>query len=421
MAALERALSRVRQLPPLVHSREVDSLQSMLADACVGKAFVLQGGDCAERFLDCNQKAIENKFKILLQMSLVIIWYSGLPVIKMARMAGQFAKPRSSSHETLPDGSKVYSFKGDNVNGFDPSDRIPDPERLVSAYFHSAATLNFLRGMISGGVADLHSAGEWKLDNVLSQETRQEYEQIVGHLLDGIKFLHAINADQTDAFKSISLFTGHEGLLLPYEEALTSKIADKYYNLGSHFLWIGDRTREVNGAHIEYFRGITNPIGLKCGPSMNVENLRELLPILNPNKVPGHLSIITRYGASKVRNLLPAHIRAVKQSGIPVVWICDPCHGNGIVTENGVKTRNFKDISTEISETFAVHEEEGSILGGVHLELTGEDVTECIGGSEELESEHLSRKYETFCDPRLNYTQSLDIAILISKLLKKHK
>jgi len=388
--------------------------------ASEGKSFLLQGGDCAERFLDCNQEAIESKFKILLQMSLIIIWRACLPVVRVARMAGQFAKPRTSAHETLPDGTKVFSFKGDNVNGFDPNDREPNPDRLVSAYFHSAATLNYLRSMIAGGVADLHSAPLWKFSNILKEETRREYERVVSQLLEGLNFLKTINADQTDSFKSVSLFTSHEGLLLPYEEALTSKVKDNYYNLGAHFLWIGDRTRDLNGAHIEYFRGISNPIGLKCGPTMTSEDLQKLVQILNPNKEGGRLSIITRYGVSKVKEKLPDHIRAVRSTNIPVLWVCDPCHGNGITTETGVKTRNIADITSEIEMTIKIHKAEGSILGGVHLELTGEDVTECIGGSEELQSHHLATKYETFCDPRLNYTQSLDVAFLIAALLRQN-
>jgi 3-deoxy-7-phosphoheptulonate synthase len=397
----------------------VNDLKRKLADASEGKCFLLQGGDCAERFMDCTQTAIENKFKILLQMSLIVIWRAGIPVIRLARMAGQFAKPRSSTYETLSDGTEVYSFKGDNVNGFDSADREPDPNRLVRAYFHSAATLNYARGMISGGVADLHAAAEWKLTNVLKEETRREYEDVVSHLLEGMNFLKAIHADETDSFKSVSLFTSHEGLLLPYEEALTTRVGDKHFNLGAHFLWIGDRTREINGAHVEYFKGISNPIGIKCGPTMSCEELTRLLPILNPDKEPGRLTIITRYGVSKVQELLAKHIRAVKATGIPVLWVCDPCHGNGIVTESGIKTRNIADIMSELTSAFNVHSEEGTILGGVHLELTGEDVTECIGGSEELASHQLTTKYETFCDPRLNYTQSLDVAFLIAKLLRQ--
>jgi len=314
---------------------------------------------------------------------------------------------------------KYFLFKGDNVNGFDSNDREPNPERLVSAYFHSAATLNYLRSMIAGGVADLHSAPGWKFSNILKEETRQDYERVVSQLLEGLNFLKTINADQTDSFKSVSLFTSHEGLLLPYEEALTSKVKENYYNLGAHFLWIGDRTRDLNGAHIEYFKGISNPIGLKCGPTMPSEELQKLVHILNPNKEGGRLTIITRYGVSKVKEKLPDHIRAVRSTNIPVLWVCDPCHGNGIMTETGIKTRNIADIMAEIEMTIKIHKDEGSILGGVHLELTGEDVTECIGGSEELQSHHLSTKYETFCDPRLNYTQSIDVAFLIASLLRQ--
>jgi 3-deoxy-7-phosphoheptulonate synthase len=272
--------------------------------------------------------------------------------------------------------------------------------------------------MIAGGVADLHSAPEWNFSNILKEETRREYEGVISHLLEGMNFLKAINADQTDSFKTISLFTSHEGLLLSYEEALTSKVRDKYYNLGAHFLWIGDRTRDLNGAHIEYFRGISNPIGIKCGPTMTSEELQKLVFILNPNKEAGRLTIITRYGVTKVKQLLPEHIRAVRATNVPVLWVCDPCHGNGIVL-HGIKTRNIADIFSEIEMTFNIHKVEGTILGGVHLELTGEDVTECIGGSGELESRHLSSKYETFCDPRLNYTQSLDVAFLVANLLRK--
>jgi len=275
--------------------------------------------------------------------------------------------------------------------------------------------------MSAGGVADLHSAPGWKFSNILKEETRKEYEGVVSQLLEGLKFLNAINADQTESFRSVSLFTSHEGLLLCYEEALTSKVKDKYYNLGAHFLWIGDRTRDLNGAHIEYFRGIANPIGIKCGPTMTIEDLTKLVKVLNPDSEPGRLTIITRYGVSKVKELLREHIRAVKLTNIPVLWVCDPCHGNGILTDNGIKTRNIADIMSEIEMTIKIHKEEGSILGGIHLELTGEDVTECIGGSEELQSYHLSTKYETFCDPRLNYTQSLDVAFLVANLLKKRE
>lgn len=419
--ALHLALAKVHALPPLVHYKEVDRLKATLADACNGKVFLLQGGDCAERFIDCTKVAIENKFKILLQMSLIIIWCAHIPVVRVARMAGQFAKPRTSTYEKLADGSQVYSFKGDNINGFDVSERVPDPNRLVQAYFHSAATLNYLRGMIAGGVADLHSARDWNLENVVSQQARKDYTEVIDSLQTGLEFMNAIHVSSPEVFRNVDLYTSHEGLVLAYEEALTEDIKGEFYNLGAHFLWIGDRTRQLNGAHVEYFKGIANPIGIKVGPSMKTEELVQLVQVLNPKHEPGRLTIITRYGAAQVRQMLPAHIQAVKTTGIPVVWCCDPCHGNGRVTESGVKTRRFEDIVEEIVATFEVHRANGSTLGGLHLELTGEDVTECVGGSAELDESHLSRKYETFCDPRLNYTQSLDVAFTLSKLLGKKK
>jgi 3-deoxy-7-phosphoheptulonate synthase len=314
----------------------------------------------------------------------------------------------------MADGSKVFSFKGDNVNGFDSSNRQPDPERLVDAYFHSAATLNYVRSMTSGGVSDLCSQAEWKLANVKNDEIRQEYEEAIEEVQEAIR----TDEDFSESLKTASLYTSHEGLLLPYEAALTSKVGNSYYNLGAHYIWIGDRTRDINGAHIEYFKGISNPIGIKSGPSMTCEDLKELVQKLNPNKEAGRLTIITRYGAAKVKQLLPLHIQAVKSTGIPVLWVCDPCHGNGIVTETGIKTRNLVDMMSELSSTFQIHEECGSRLGGVHLELTGEDVTECLGGTEGLESQHLTKRYETYCDPRLSYTQSLDVAFLIANQLR---
>jgi len=421
--ALAAALRKVHSLPPVVHYQEVDELKNKLAQAGRGELFLLQGGDCAERFQDCTKDAISAKFKILLQMSMIVIWGSGVPVVRLARMAGQFAKPRSSPHEKLPSGESVCSFKGDNVNGFSVDQREPDPERLVQAYFHSVATLNYIRSMIAGGVADLHSAPSWQLDNILKEETRTEYGQIIDKMMEGLRFLRVIEADTSPAFRSVSLYTSHEGLLLNYEEALTELVsADKgYYNLGAHYLWIGDRTRQIEGAHVEYFRGIRNPIGVKCGPSMTESDLVELVKILNPMKEEGRLTIITRYGVGKVSELLPVHIRAVKSTGIPVVWCCDPCHGNTISTENGTKTRPLSSILGEIVESFRVHKEEGSVLGGVHLELTGENVTECIGGSDGLMEVNLCERYETFCDPRLNHTQSLDVAFLVARELAQRK
>jgi 3-deoxy-7-phosphoheptulonate synthase len=333
-------------------------------------------------------------------------------------MAGQFAKPRSSPHEVV-DGKKIPSFKGDNINSFDSSARDPDPDRLVQAYFHSAATLNYLRAMIAGGVSNLHDSRKWNLSHIKNDSVRKEYENVIDRIMEGLSFLGSINADQSENLKAVELFISHEGLLLNYEQALTEKVKDSYYNLGAHFLWIGDRTRQLDGAHIEYFRGISNPIGVKVGPTMNDDELVLLVKKLNPKKEPGRLTLITRYGHNKVREHLPRHIEAVKKTGIPVLWVCDPCHGNTHITADGIKTRNFGNMTSELVSSFDIHKACGSHLGGAHLELTGDDVTECVGGSVNLEEQHLSTNYETFCDPRLNYTQSLDIAFAISDQLSQ--
>jgi len=290
---------------------------------------------------------------------------------------------------------------------------------LVQAYFHSAATLNYLRAMISSGIADLHHPRQWDLGHVLDETVKKEYENIIERISEGFGFLETIHADKSETLRSVELYTSHEGLLLNYEEALTTKQRDKFYNLGAHFIWIGDRTRQLDGAHVEYFRGIANPIGVKVGPSTKAEELAELVLKLNPTKEPGRLALITRYGCTKVKDILPNHIRAVSATGIPVVWICDPCHGNTEMTTDGVKTRYLPKMMEELILTFDIHAQENSFLGGVHLELTGEDVTECLGGSPNLEVRHLSSNYQTFCDPRLNYTQSLDFAFSISRKLNE--
>lgn len=419
-AALATALAKVEKLPPIVHQMEIEKLKSYLALACEGKMFLLQGGDCAERFDECCQETIEKKFKILLQMSLIVIWESRLPVVRVARMAGQFAKPRTSNWETTPDGERVASYKGDSINGFELSERKPDPDRLVQAYFHSVATANYLRAMITGGVSDLHSAPEWNLDNVLRPETKEKYKAVVEKILDGLNFYQAIHAD-SESLRGVYLFSSHEGLILDYEAALTKLVKDSYYNLGAHFLWIGDRTRQIDGAHIEYFRGIANPIGVKIGPSTSEAELIKLIQILNPNKEPGKLTLITRYGIDNVEKKLPGHIKAAQSTGIPVLWVSDPCHGNTESTSGGIKYRNIEKVMGEMVKVFRIHAENGSHLGGVHLELTGDDVTECVGGSAGLDPTNLSTNYQSFCDPRLNYTQSLDLAFCIANELKESR
>jgi len=351
-------------------------------------------------------------------MSLIIIWGSRVPVVRLARMAGQFAKPRTSNWETAPGGERVPSYKGDSINGFELSERKPDPDRLVQAYFHSVATANYLRAMITGGVSDLHSAPEWNLDNVLRPETKEKYKAVVEKILDGLEFYRAIHAD-SESLRGVYLFSSHEGLLLDYEAALTKKIKGAYYNMGAHFLWIGDRTRQIGGAHLEYFRGIANPIGVKIGPSTSNEDLVNLIQILNPNKEKGKLTLITRYGVEQVKRILPGHIQAAQSTGIPVLWVCDPCHGNTESTSEGIKFRNIEKVMGEMVEVFHIHTSNGSHLGGVHLELTGDDVTECVGGSGGLLPTNLSTNYQSFCDPRLNYTQSLDMAFCIAQELKE--
>jgi 3-deoxy-7-phosphoheptulonate synthase len=420
---LQRALDKVRRLPPLVHPKEVAALQEHLAGAIRGEKFLLQGGDCAERFLDCAKEPIESKFKILLQMSLILVAEASMPVIRLARMAGQFAKPRSSATEVV-DGQEVFSFKGDNINGFAADQRRPDPRRLVDAYFHSASTLNYVRAMISGGVSDLRAAPTWNLMHVRDSTLRQEYERVISRILSSFQFLHTIHADESDSLRGVEMFTSHEGLLLCYEEALTKYVTSGvttpgYYNLGAHFLWIGERTRQLDNAHVEYFRGISNPLGCKIGPSMAPGELAQLVQHLNPNRIPGHLTLITRYGYDKVESVLAKHIQAVKETGVPVLWICDPCHGNTEISPSGLKTRNLTKVLDELMRSFDIHRQEGSHLGGVHLELTGEDVTECVGGSSELEHHSLPSNYETYCDPRLNYTQSLDMAFAIARKISE--
>lgn len=416
---VERVLEQVRALPPLVHHGEVLSLRRQLAEAGQGKRFLLQGGDCAERFQDLRADAIQNKLKVLLQMSLVLTWGAQIPVVRVGRIAGQYAKPRSRGTETLDDGSVVPSYRGDHVNGHSTDAREPDPQRMLQASLNSAATLNYVRALIDGGFADLRSPGHWDLGFVRSSARREAYEGLVDRIMEALRFLEAVGADPDDALHRVDFFTSHEGLLLAYEEAQTAKVGDRWFNLGAHMLWIGDRTRHLDHAHIEYFRGISNPIGVKVGPTMKPGELVELCHVLNPNDELGRLTLITRYGRDKVADLLPVHIRAVQESGAAVVWSCDPMHGNTRSTEFGLKTRSVDAVLGELEQVFDIHKAQGTILGGVHLELTGEDVTECTGGPQELQDGELSRSYQTFCDPRLNYAQSLEAAFRMVEHLRQ--
>jgi 3-deoxy-7-phosphoheptulonate synthase len=420
--ALESALDEVRALPPLVNHGEVDALRAHLAEASRGKAFLLQGGDCAERFADCTKAAIEAKLKILLQMSLVLTWGARIPVIRVGRMAGQFAKPRSSDTETI-DGTEMPSYRGDNVNDITPelAARQPDPQRLVKAYHLSAATLNYARALVDGGFADLHHPQHWDLGFVRSESHRAEYEDMVERIRDAIDFLESTGVRGTGALRTVELFSSHEGLLLDYEEALTEKVGDRYYNLGAHFLWIGDRTRNLGDAHLEYFRGIENPIGIKVGKQMQPSELVEIINEVEPANRPGRITLISRIGAADVREALPPLIAAVREAGQNVAWSCDPMHGNTTTTETGLKTRDYDCILAELEAAFEIHGADGGQLSGVHFELTGEDVTECTGGPQELSEADLSRSYETYCDPRLNYAQSLELALRIAQRLQTRR
>jgi 3-deoxy-7-phosphoheptulonate synthase len=418
-AAVDAAVDVVRGLPPLIAPGEVDALRRHCAAAAQGKAFLLQGGDCAERFQDCAKEPIEAKLKILLQMSLVLTWGARLPVIRVGRMAGQYAKPRSADTEVI-NGVEMPSYRGDHVHRIEetPEAREPDPRRLIEAYFRSAATLNYARALVDGGFADLHRPHHWQLDFVRSDTHRQRYEALVERILDALDFVESTGV-KSPTLETVDLFSSHEGLLLAYEEALTRVQPNRRaFNLGAHMLWIGDRTRSLDGAHIEYFRGIENPIGVKVGPSLSPDALVALLDVLEPDDRPGRVVLITRLGADKVQALLPPLVEAVNATGRTVLWSCDPMHGNGTKTDNGIKTRDLRKIHSELESTFEAHESVGSFLGGVHLELTGEDVTECVGGPQELSEADLAKSYETYCDPRLNYAQSLEIAFFLAKRLE---
>ena len=396
-------------------------MRNELAEVAKGNRFLLQGGDCAERFDDCCADTIEKKLKILIQMALILTWGGKQRVVKVARLAGQYSKPRSSDIETLKDGTKVPSFRGDNVNRFEPTGRDPDPDRLVQGYFHSAATLNFVRGIMSSGLADLSEAKHWQMGFVVDKQQRQIYQDIVTKVMDSVAFAKVCGFGDNDEVHSAQMYMSHEGLSLPYEEAMTVKSGSRYFNTSAHFLWIGNRTRQLDHAHVEYMRGIENPIGIKVGPKTPPKDLVPLIRMLwpSPEKSPGKITLITRLGASNVRELLPTYIKVVKNAGLPVIWSCDPMHGNTRKTSSGIKTRQVNDVLAELRLTFQVHRELGSSLQGVHLEMTGENVTECVGGPEDLFESDLPKRYTSYCDPRLNYAQSLQVAFLVTQFLRE--
>lgn len=423
---LNRVLKELENYPPLVFAGEAQRLKSQLADVVEGNAFLLQGGDCAESFSEFHADNIRDTFKALMQMAVVMTYAGGVPVVKVGRLGGQFAKPRSSDTETF-DGVTLDSYRGDIINGveFTPEARTPDPERMIKAYNQAAATQNLLRAFATGGLADLHKVHKWNLAFANKSEVSEKYEQLAQEIENSLRFMQAcgITSKTYRNLRETDFYTSHEALLLPYEEAFTRKdsISGDWYDTSAHMLWIGDRTRQLDGAHVEYLKGVKNPVGVKAGPSMDPEDLIKLCQTLNPENEAGRLNIIVRMGANKVGEGMPKLIRAVEKEGMKVIWSCDPMHGNTIKSSTNYKTRPVDSILTEMKQFFQVHKAEGTIGGGVHLEMTGKNVTECIGGSFTVTEEDLSSRYHTHCDPRLNADQSLELAFLIADTLKEAK
>jgi 3-deoxy-7-phosphoheptulonate synthase len=420
-AALDKAIADLSRLPPIVTSWEIEALKEQIASAQRGEAFVLQGGDCAESFHDCTSENIVAKLKILLQMSLVMLYGLKKPVVRVGRMAGQYAKPRSVDTETR-EGTALPSYRGDlvNRNPFTTDDRVPDPQLLLRGYERAALTLNFVRSLIDGGFADLHHPENWDLDWVGHSTMAGNYHEIVSSISDSLDFMESILGRAVHQTQRADIYAAHEGLHLGYEQSQTRYLdhRNRWYNLTTHFPWIGMRTAQLEGAHVEYFRGIANPIGIKVGPGMTVEWLQGLIRVLNPDNEAGRISLIHRFGARSVKDGLPILIEAVQETGSPVLWICDPMHGNTESTADGTKTRRFDNIVGELEAAFEVHEAMGSYLGGVHLELTGENVTECTGGARGLKDTDLARAYKSAVDPRLNYEQAMEVAMRIAGLSK---
>jgi 3-deoxy-7-phosphoheptulonate synthase len=421
LKAVEKELSKY---PPLVFAGEVRNLKEKLAKVCEAKAFLIQGGDCAESFAEFDGNNIRDMFKVMMQMAVVLTFAGGLPVVKIGRIAGQFAKPRSSDFEER-NGVKLPSYRGDIINSieFTPEARKADPERMLKAYNQSAATMNLLRAFAKGGLADLRKIHKWTLDFVKESPEGHRFEELADRITESLKFMQAvgITPDNTPILRETTLYTSHEALLLNYEEALTRQdsLTGDWYDCSAHMLWIGDRTREPNGAHVEFLRGVKNPIGVKAGPTMTAEVLLELIEKLNPDNEPGRLNIIVRMGADKIEKEFPKLLRAVKENGKKVVWSIDPMHGNTIKTSSNIKTREFDEILREVKGYFKIHQQEGTFPGGVHLEMTGRDVTECVGGSYAITEKDLEKSYDTHCDPRLNAKQALELAFLIADLLKE--
>jgi len=423
-AALTNVEARLAQLPPLVFAGEARKLKKRLAQVAKGEAFLFQGGDCAESFAEFSANNIRDTFRIILQMAVVLTFGGGVPVVKVGRMGGQFAKPRSDDNETR-NGVKLPSYRGDIVNGLDftESARRPDPERMIKVYNQSASTLNLLRAFIQGGYADLHRVHQWNLDFVERSLQGARYRDLASRIAETLNFMAACNitSETSSQIRETEFYTSHEALLLPYEQAMTrvDSTTNDWYDVSAHMLWIGERTRQPDSAHVEFLRGVKNPIGLKCGPKMSADALLHLLEILNPENEPGRLTLIARMGEDNVGKTLPLLIRAMKKEGRVEAWCCDPMHGNTHLSDSGYKTRDFSNILAEVRTFFDVCRAEGAHPGGVHLEMTGKEVTECIGGASAVTDAGLSERYETHCDPRLNATQALELAFLIADYVKE--
>lgn len=423
-SALTAVEEEVRRMPPLVFAGEARSLKAQLSEASCGRAFVLQGGDCAESFVEFSANKIRDTFRVLMQMAVVMTFAGSVPVVKMGRMAGQFAKPRSEEMETR-NGVSLPSYRGDIVNGseFSSVARVPDPARILRAYHQSAATLNLLRAFATGGYADLHQVHRWNLDFVKDSPQTELYEKLARQIEQALDFMTACGVTKETVphiLRQTDFFTCHEALLLPYEEALTriDSTTGDWYDCSAHLVWIGARTNQEDHAQIEFVRGIKNPIGMKCPPSLEPDSLIRLIDTINPDNEPGRLTLISRMGAGKVFDHLPKLVQATQREGKSVTWVCDPMHGNTTTSQTGYKTRRFENILSEVKDFFAVHRAEGSNPGGVHVEMTGQNVTECTGGLQEICDENLSDRYHTHCDPRLNASQSLELAFLIANELK---
>lgn len=419
-AARERAVDALRRMPPLVFAGECDDLRERMASVARGEAFLLQGGDCAETFEGVTADNVRNKLRVLLSMAVVLTYAASVPVVKVGRLAGQYAKPRSSDTETR-DGATLPAYRGDAVNGFDftPEARAHDPQRLVDVYHASSATLNLARAFTTGGYADLRQMHAWNTDFVKRSPVGERYERIGREIDRALAFMDAIGVDP-DEFHTVDFYSSHEALILEYEHALTriDSRTEQPYDVSGHFMWIGERTRQLDGAHVELLRHIANPIGVKLGPSVSADDAIALYEKLNPDQVPGRITFITRMGAGKVRDLLPPLVEKVTAAGIEVAWVCDPMHGNTFEASSGYKTREFDDVIDEVRGFFEVHRSLGTWPGGLHVELTGEDVTECMGGGAKVSADDLAHRYETLCDPRLNREQSLELAFLVAEMLR---